>query len=123
MFEAYPIIFTRGHGFNAGISGLMFLPIALGGVLSVILYLIIWNPRYERETIRLGRAPPPEYRLHLTIFASPLFAVACFWIGGASSPDTNYWAPLMAGGAMGFAICWIFVRGIIANVRVFLTLL
>ncbi|KIY70945.1 MFS general substrate transporter [Cylindrobasidium torrendii FP15055 ss-10] len=109
LFEAYPIIFTKGHGFNAGISGLMFLPIALGGVVAVILYLLIWNPRYERETARLGHAPPPEYRLHLTMFAAPLFSIACFWIGGASSPDVNYWAPLMAGGAMGFSISWLFL--------------
>jgi MFS family permease len=30
-FEAYPIVFTQGHHFNAGITGLMFLPL-LGGV-------------------------------------------------------------------------------------------
>ena len=36
LFEAYPIVFTEAHHFNAGISGLMFLPIALGGTLAVI---------------------------------------------------------------------------------------
>ena len=33
LFESYPIIFGRGgHNFNAGIQGLMFLPLLGGGV-------------------------------------------------------------------------------------------
>ena len=36
LFEAYPVVFTEGHHFNAGISGLMFLPIPVGGALAVI---------------------------------------------------------------------------------------
>lgn len=58
LFEAYPIVFTEGHGFDAGsivpdclvcqkytdsggfdlgVSGLMFLPITIGGVAGVVL--------------------------------------------------------------------------------------
>jgi MFS family permease len=36
LFEAYPIVFTKGHHFNAGISGLMFLPLPVGGMAAVI---------------------------------------------------------------------------------------
>ena len=36
LFEAYPIAFTEGHHFNAGISGLMFLPLPIGGMFAVI---------------------------------------------------------------------------------------
>lgn len=35
LFEAYPFVFIEGHHFNEGISGLMFIPIALGGATSV----------------------------------------------------------------------------------------
>ena len=37
LFEAYPIVFTQDHHLNAGVSGLMFLPVFLGGVVGVIL--------------------------------------------------------------------------------------
>ncbi|KAK0478275.1 MFS general substrate transporter [Armillaria novae-zelandiae] len=108
--SAYPIVFTVGHGFNAGISGLMFLPIMLGGVTAVIGYLLIWNPRYEKEMARCAPEPvPPEYRLHMAIYASPLFAVSFFWFGWTSFPSISYWAPLMAGYVMGFSISWIFL--------------
>jgi MFS family permease len=34
-FEAYPIVFTEGHHFNAGITGLMFLPLLVGVFFAV----------------------------------------------------------------------------------------
>ncbi|KAG7450645.1 MFS general substrate transporter [Guyanagaster necrorhizus] len=110
LFEAYPIVFTEGHGFNAGVSGLMFLPIMFGGITAVIGYLLIWNPRYEKEVARCAPGPvAPEYRLHMALFASPLFAVSFFWFGWTSFPSISYWAPLMAGYVMGFSISWIFL--------------
>ncbi|KAK0439463.1 major facilitator superfamily domain-containing protein [Desarmillaria tabescens] len=110
LFEAYPIVFTEGHGFNAGISGLMFLPVMLGSITAVIGYLIIWHPRYEKEMARCAPDPvAPEYRLHMTMYASPLFAVSLLTDVIFQFPSVSYWAPLMAGYAMGFAISWIFL--------------
>jgi hypothetical protein len=37
LFEAYPIVFTEDHHFNAGISGLMFLPLPVGGLFAVVI--------------------------------------------------------------------------------------
>jgi hypothetical protein len=98
LFEAYPIVFSQGHGFNAGISGLMMLPIPIGGVLAVILvrddsrmltvdsklfqYIRHYNPQYEAEMKRLAPKPvPPECRLDMTFIAGPLFAISFFWFG------------------------------------------
>ncbi len=36
LFEAYPVVFSQGHNLNAGISGLMFLPVSLGGATGVL---------------------------------------------------------------------------------------
>ncbi|KIY53422.1 MFS general substrate transporter [Fistulina hepatica ATCC 64428] len=110
LFEAYPIVFTEGHGLNEGASGLMFLPIVLGGVTSVTLYILLINPRYERESERLAPLPvPPEFRLEITVIASPLFAAAFFWFGWTSFPSISYWAPMMAGYLLGAALLLIFL--------------
>lgn len=128
LFEAYPIVFTMGHGFNAGISGLMLLPIPIGGAAAVVLvcfnyrplvkslgltrsqYSMYYNPRYEAEAAKLAPRPvPPEFRLHMAFIAGPLFSVSFFWFGWTSFPSISYWAPLMAGLLMGFAIQLIFV--------------
>lgn len=95
---------------NAGISGLMFLPIFLGGAFAVISYLLWWNPRYERLAAQHAPSPvPPEFRLEQAICAAPLFAIAFFWFGWTSYPTVSFWAPMMAGGLLGFSIVWIFL--------------
>jgi MFS family permease len=110
LFEAYPIVFTEGHHFNAGISGLMFLPLFIGGALAVIIYLLWWNPRYERLALEFAPNPvPPEYRLEQALWAAPLFAVSFFWFGWTSYPSLSYWGPATAGGGLGFATIWIFL--------------
>ncbi|KAE9393585.1 MFS general substrate transporter [Gymnopus androsaceus JB14] len=110
LFEAYPIVFTEGHKFNAGISGLMFLPLMIGGAIAVALYVLIFNPRYEKEIARCAPNPvPPEFRMEIIAIAGPIYAASFFWFAWTSSPSISFWAPLMAGGGMGFGISWIFV--------------
>lgn len=110
LFEAYPIVFGFGHHFNAGISGLMFLPIPLGGLFAVLSYIFYWNPKYEQLVKEHAPHPvPPEARLYQVIFAAPIFAGAFFWFGWTSYPSVSFWAPMMAGGPLGFSIVWIFL--------------
>ncbi|KAF8213168.1 MFS general substrate transporter [Mycena galopus ATCC 62051] len=110
LFEAYPIVFTEGHHLSAGMSGLTFLPLLLGGITAVIISAVVYNPRYEREAARLAPKPvPPEFRLEMTLIAAPLYVVAFFWFGWTSFPSISLWAPLMSGYVSGFAINWIFL--------------
>ncbi|KAI9512855.1 MFS general substrate transporter [Russula earlei] len=110
LFEAYPIVFTQGHHLNAGISGLMFLPVSLGGVVGVLIYLLFFNPRYERYIEEYAPAKvPPEARLEATLLGAPCFAISFFWFGWTSYPSISLWSPLLAGGLMGFSIFLIFL--------------
>ncbi|KAJ6519702.1 major facilitator superfamily domain-containing protein [Mycena sanguinolenta] len=110
LFEAYPIVFTEGHHLSAGMSGLMFLPLLLGGTTAVIISVVVFNPRYEKEAARLAPEPvPPEFRLEMALIAAPLYVVAFFWFGWTSFPSISLWAPLMSGYILGFAINWIFL--------------
>ncbi|KAJ6604532.1 MFS general substrate transporter [Mycena vulgaris] len=110
LFEAYPIVFTQGHHLNAGISGLMFLPLMIGGAIAVIISILVFNPRYQAEAARLAPHPvPPEFRLEMALFAAPLYVAAFFWFGWTSFPSISLWAPMMSGLIMGFSINWIFL--------------
>ncbi|KAI5122575.1 hypothetical protein M0805_004792 [Coniferiporia weirii] len=110
LFEAYPIVFQEGHGFSAGAGGLMFIPVFLGGCIGVIIYLIVYNPRYERlmEEYKPNKVPP-ENRLDIAIIAAPVFAIAFFWFGWTSYPSISYWAPMLSGLAMGLSVVFIFL--------------
>lgn len=46
LFTAYPIVFTQGHHFNGGVSGLMFIPLPLGGTVAVILVSAVLHDTY-----------------------------------------------------------------------------
>jgi MFS family permease len=110
LFEAYPIVFTQGHNMNAGVSGLMYLPVSIGGVIGVLIFIIFYNPRYDRYVEEYAPARvPPEARLEVTLLGAPLFAIAFFWFGWTSFPSISFWSPLFAGGLLGFSIFLIFL--------------
>lgn len=103
-------MFTIGHHLSAGITGLMFLPIPIGGTLAVLGYLLIWNPKYERLARKLAPHPvPPEYRIEQAIWAAPAFAISFFWFGWTSYAHVSFWAPMLSGGLLGASIVWIFL--------------
>ena len=52
---------------------------------------------------------PPEFRLEMAVLAAPIFTIAFFWFGWTSYSSISFWAPMMAGGLMGFSICWLFM--------------
>jgi len=110
LFEAYPIVFTEAHHFNAGISGLMFLPLPLGGLGAVIIYLLVFNPRYEQACKKYAPSSvPPEVRLEIAVIAAPFFAVSFFWFAWTSFPTISFWVPMLSGLMLGWSISWIFL--------------
>ncbi|KAL0569549.1 hypothetical protein V5O48_012412 [Marasmius crinis-equi] len=110
LFAAYPIVFSQGHGLNAGILGLMYLPLMVGGIAAVTIYIFTFGRRYNREVDRCAPNPvPPEFRLEMALIAAPLYAISFFWFGWTSFPSVSYWAPLMSGLLNGFGISWIFL--------------
>ncbi|THG98446.1 hypothetical protein EW145_g7423, partial [Phellinidium pouzarii] len=110
LFEAFPIVFTEGHHFSAGASGLMFLPLFVGAAGAVVFYLLLFDPRYERLIEVYKPNPvPPEYRLEVAIVGAPVFAISFFWFGWTSFPSISYWAPMLAGGGIGLSVVLIFL--------------
>ncbi|KAJ9094555.1 hypothetical protein QFC20_006870 [Naganishia adeliensis] len=110
MFEAYPVVFSVGHGFSAGITGLMFLGVFLGGVISTIIYLVYFNPRYKKASKRYAPDPtPPEVRIEFCLMAAPLLVIAFFVFGWTSYPTLSWVGPCIGGGILGVAVLAIFV--------------
>lgn len=111
LFEAYPIVFQQGHGFNNGIEGLMFIPFFLGAIVGVLAFFFIINPRYVRllESQPKGQRVPPEERLLPVMVAAPAMVVALFWFAWTSYPSVSWWSPALAGVLLGFALVFIFV--------------
>jgi len=110
LFNAYPIVFTKGHGLNAGFTGLMYLPVAIGAFIGCFTYILYWNPRYMRHAAAFAPNPvPPEYRLEMATWAAVPYAIAFLWFGWTSYPSISLWAPMSQGIVMGWAIVWLFL--------------
>jgi hypothetical protein len=57
---------------------------------------------------------PPEFRLELTIIASPFFAISFFWFAWTSFPTISFAVPMMSGLILGWSLLWIFVSHLFA---------
>ena len=110
LFEAYPIVYTEGHRLNEGLTGLTYLPIFIGGVTGIVLYLVYFQRRYQTALAQFAPHPvPPEYRLEICMWAAPIYTISFFWFGWTSYPSVPLWAPLASGIPMGVAIVFLFL--------------
>lgn len=69
LFEAFPIVFERQHGFTAPQTGLAFLGQAIGIVLGGAT-IPIWSRMYKRDAEKHGGQAPPEARLPMCMVGS-----------------------------------------------------
>ena len=108
FFVAYPVIYQEGKGWNAGSTGLMFIPIAVGVVLSAICAPFI-NKHYLSICARYPNGkPPPEARLIPMMWSCWLIPVGLFIFGWTSYPRLSYWGPAMGGFPVGFGFIFLY---------------
>ncbi|EPE03650.1 major facilitator superfamily transporter [Ophiostoma piceae UAMH 11346] len=99
-FVAYPIVFTEGRGWSAGISGLAFLGIGIGTVAAIasepLCRRLINSYPKDPET---GRAPPEASARCMIIGAvlTPIGQLVFSWTG---LPATIHWAVPIAFGTL-----------------------
>ncbi|ORY35819.1 major facilitator superfamily domain-containing protein [Naematelia encephala] len=110
LFEAFPFVFERNHGFNSGEDGLAFLGLLSGGVLSVVFFMTVIEPRFQRHAAKLSPQPPrPEKRLEMCVISGWALVVAMFWFGWTSYASIHWISPILAVAVLGFAVLGMFV--------------
>lgn len=62
FFVAYPVVYQEGKGYSAGITGLMFIPIAVGVICSAVCAPWV-NKHYLTLVHKHNGKPPAEARL------------------------------------------------------------
>ncbi|KAI0911050.1 major facilitator superfamily protein [Ustulina deusta] len=110
FFEAYPIIFQGMYGLSPGETGLMFLPIAAGALLSFVVYLG-YDHVYQRAQAQ-GKewVKIEEYRrLPLACIGGPLFSATIFWLAWTARPSIHWIVPSIAGLPFGIGFLLIFM--------------
>ena len=109
-FEAYPLIFQGIYSMNAGITGLAFLPIAVGACFACAIF-VCYDSILQRAKKRNEHwSSIEEYRrLPLACLGGPLMVVSLFWLGWTASPNIHWIVPLLAGVSFGIGYLLIFM--------------
>lgn len=109
-FQAFPIIFQQLYGLSPGVTGLAYLPIVGGAVLSMPVFWYWDNVLADAKTRGAGWVQREEYRrLPLACIGGPLFVVSLFWLGFSARSDVSFVAPMMAGIPFGMGFLLIFM--------------
>lgn len=104
FFFAFPVVYMEGKGYSASKTGIMFIPIGVGVLLSGVAGLYInkdYNKRaakyYERD-----ETPPPELRLIPMMIGCWFIPVGLFIFAWTSYPRLSFLGPFFASFPIGF---------------------
>ncbi|RFU31895.1 hypothetical protein B7463_g4428, partial [Scytalidium lignicola] len=109
-FDVYPLVFQGVYKQSAGDSALMFLPIAVGGLFA--LFIFLW---WDSVLLKAQKLDKPwthqeeSRRLPLAFIGGPLYVIALFWIGWTANKDIPYWVPMLSGIPFGMGYMLIFM--------------
>jgi len=98
FFEAYPLIFEGIYKMHTGIVGLAFLPIIIGAVISLGIFLYYDGILQRAKKEHKPWADIEEYRrLPLACIGGPLYVISLFWLGWSANTNVHWIVPMLAG--------------------------
>ncbi|KAL1410858.1 hypothetical protein Q8F55_001801 [Vanrija albida] len=110
LFEAFPFVFIKNHGFNAATNGLAFLGFFMGGNIAALVYITVTDRHYRKHVAAIApEKPAPEVRLLASRLTSLVLAISMFWFAWTSYPSVHWISPVLATALLGFAVQTIFV--------------
>ncbi|CAD6577884.1 MAG: hypothetical protein ASARMPRED_008439 [Alectoria sarmentosa] len=110
FFEAYPIIFEGLYHMNTGVAGLAFLPILIGAVIALGIFIWYDAILQRAKKANVDWAFIEEYRrLPLACLGGPLYVISLFWLGWSASPHVHWIVPMLAGVPFGMGFMLIFM--------------
>ncbi|KAI1451530.1 MFS general substrate transporter [Annulohypoxylon moriforme] len=107
FFVAFPIIFQEGKGYSAGITGLMFIPLAVGVVASAICAPLV-NTHYRKLISKHKGLPPPELRLIPMMCSCWFIPIGLFIFAWTSYPRLIWVGPALGGFPIGFGFIFLY---------------
>lgn len=107
FFVAFPIVYQQGKGYSAGITGLMFIPLAVGVVCSAMCAPIV-NKHYLKQCAKYNGNPPPEVRLIPMMISCWFIPIGLFIFAWSSYPRLSWVGPALGGFPVGFGFIFLY---------------
>lgn len=103
FFTTFTFLFSEVYHFSEGIIGLTFIGSGIGMMGGLFVYGMASDKLIQHLTKKYGvERPKPEYRLPLTIFASPFIPAGLFLYGWTAQYHVHWAAPLVGTSLVGF---------------------
>lgn len=110
FFQAYPFIFRGVYGMSPSTAGLALIPIGVGCIFAMPIFLWWDNKLYGAKRRGEPWAHKEEYqRLPLACGAGPVLAASMFWLAWTCRADIHWIVPMLAGLPFGAAYLLIFI--------------
>ncbi|KAH7091074.1 major facilitator superfamily domain-containing protein [Paraphoma chrysanthemicola] len=107
FFVAYPIVYQKGKGYSAGITGLMFIPLILGVLCSAACAPLV-NKHYMTLVAKHNGHPPAEARLIPMMASCWFIPIGVFIFAWTSYEEVSWWGPAMGGFSVGFGFIFLY---------------
>ncbi|RDW67807.1 MFS general substrate transporter-38 [Coleophoma cylindrospora] len=108
FFVAFPIVYQKGKGYTAGITGLMFIPLALGVIASACCAPIVNNHYLKVSTTKYDGKPPAEVRLIPMMVSCWFIPMGLFIFAWTSYPHVHWIGPAIGGFPVGFGFIFLY---------------
>ena len=107
FFVAFPIIYQKGKGYSAGKTGLMFIPVAVGVLISAVCSPLV-NRHYLTLVQKHNGHPPAEARLIPMMISCWCIPIGLFIFAWTSYPQLSWAGPAMGGFPVGFGFIFLY---------------
>lgn len=107
FFVAFPVVYQGGKGWSASDTGLMFIPIAVGTILSASCAPLV-NKHYLKQVEKYGGKPPAEVRLIPMMVSCWFVPIGLFIFAWTSYPRLSWVGPALGGFPVGFGFIFLY---------------
>lgn len=107
FFVAFPIVYQGGKGYSASKTGLMFIPVAVGVILSACCSPFV-NKHYLTLCAKHGGKPPAEARLIPMMLSCWFIPIGLFIFAWTSYSELSWAGPAMGGFPVGFGFIFLY---------------
>ncbi|TFK55812.1 multidrug resistance protein 4 [Heliocybe sulcata] len=104
MFSTFPDLFSGVYHFGLGPTGLAYIGLGAGFLLSTFLGAQWSDAMYAWFCARNGGQGKPEYRIPALIFGSIWVPIGLFWYGWSAAARLHWIMPIIGTGIYGFGL-------------------
>ncbi|KAJ4350054.1 uncharacterized protein N0V89_008675 [Didymosphaeria variabile] len=108
-FVSYPIVFSELRGWSPGLTGLGYIGIGIGGMLTICSEPLLRRLINSHTTDPATGKPPPEAMVSVVCIAAVCVPVGEMIFAWTCTPDVHWAAPIIAGIPFGAGNCGVFI--------------